>query len=147
MPFPIRVFAELDCLLSLAKASADLDEPRCRPTIVDSEQAFLDFQQLRHPAMCLRSDFISNDVQLGGKVPRQALLTGPSEPKACRGMHRPSLSISALQIRRVNPPCVGAYRSDMSGKYLLICLAVFRMTAVAVIMAQLGAMVPAASAT
>src|SRR6478735_8847547 len=76
--FP-SVLAELDCLLSLAKASADLDEPKCRPTIVESEQSFIDFKDLRHPAMCLRSDFISNDVQLGGAVPRQALLTGPSK--------------------------------------------------------------------
>lgn len=28
--------------------------------------------------MCLRSDFISNDVQLGGDRPRQVLLTGPN---------------------------------------------------------------------
>ncbi len=76
------VLAELDCLLSLAKASADLDEPKCRPTIVESEQSFVDFKDLRHPAMCLRSDFISNNVQLGGVVPRQALLTGPSEFEA-----------------------------------------------------------------
>lgn len=72
------IFAELDCLLSLAKASADLDEPRCRPGLIESAEAFIDFRDLRHPALCLRSDFISNDVQLGRDVPRQTLLTGPS---------------------------------------------------------------------
>jgi DNA mismatch repair protein MSH6 len=72
------IFAEMDCLLSLAKASADLDEPRCRPELVESDEAFIDFRDLRHPALCLRSDFISNDVQLGLNVPRQTLLTGPS---------------------------------------------------------------------
>ncbi|KAJ9117461.1 hypothetical protein QFC22_004311 [Naganishia vaughanmartiniae] len=103
----VRIFAELDCLLSLAKASADLDEPRCRPELVESEEAFIDFRDLRHPALCLRSDFISNDVQLGRDVPRQTLLTGP----------------------------------NTAGKSTLC-----RMTSVAVIMAQLGALVPASEA-
>jgi DNA mismatch repair protein MSH6 len=79
-----RVIAELDCLLSLAKASSDLDEPKCRPEFVNASQAFIDFQDLRHPSMCLRSDFIANDVQLGGgdkdgePLPRTILLTGPN---------------------------------------------------------------------
>jgi DNA mismatch repair protein MSH6 len=46
---------------------------------VESDEAFIDFKDLRHPALCLRSDFISNDVQLGNAVPRQTLLTGPSK--------------------------------------------------------------------
>lgn len=102
-----RIFAELDCLLSLAKASADLDEPRCRPEFVEADEAFIDFKELRHPSMCLRSDFISNDVQLGNGVPRQTLFTGP----------------------------------NTAGKSTLC-----RMTAVGVIMAQLGCYVPASSA-
>lgn len=57
--------------------------------------------------MCLRSDFISNDVQLGDGLPRQTLLTGP----------------------------------NTAGKSTLC-----RMTAVGVIMAQLGCYVPASSA-
>ena len=73
-----RVVAELDCLVSLAKASADLDQPKCRPDFVQTEQAFVDFKDLRHPSMCLRSDFISNDVQLGGTQARMVLLTGPN---------------------------------------------------------------------
>jgi DNA mismatch repair protein MSH6 len=74
----IRVIAELDCLVSLAKASAGLDSPKCRPTFVDTKEAFVDFTELRHPSMCLRSSFIANDVQLGGDSPRQVLLTGPN---------------------------------------------------------------------
>jgi ATPase subunit of ABC transporter with duplicated ATPase domains len=79
-----RVVAELDCLVSLSKASAMMDEPKCRPTFVDSESAFIDFTELRHPSMSLRTDnFIPNDVRLGGDdggraVPRQVLLTGPN---------------------------------------------------------------------
>lgn len=99
--------AELDCLMSLAKASADLDEPKCRPEFVEADQAFVDFEQLRHPSMCLRADFIANDVQLGGVQPRTILLTGP----------------------------------NMAGKSTLL-----RMSALGVIMAQLGCYVPASKA-
>lgn len=74
----VRIVAELDCLVSLAKASHDMDEPKCRPEFVESEQAFVDFGDLRHPSMCLQRDFIANDVQLGGDVARTTLLTGPN---------------------------------------------------------------------
>ncbi|KAK4686504.1 DNA mismatch repair protein MSH6, partial [Tremellales sp. Uapishka_1] len=103
----IKVIAEIDCLVSLAKASADLEEPKCRPEFIESSQAFVDFEELRHPSMCLRSDFIANDVQLGGEQPRTVLLTGP----------------------------------NMAGKSTLL-----RMTAAAVILAQMGCYVPAARA-
>ncbi|KAI0764567.1 DNA mismatch repair protein Msh6 [Trametes elegans] len=76
----IRVLAELDCLFSLAKASSALGEPACRPELVEGDEAFIDFEELRHPALCasgsLRGDFIPNDVRLGGEVGRIALLTG-----------------------------------------------------------------------
>ncbi|KAF8483462.1 DNA mismatch repair protein Msh6 [Russula ochroleuca] len=76
----IRVMAELDCLFSLAKSSNGLGEPACRPQLVEGDVAWVDFEELRHPAMALRTknDFIPNDVKLGGKVGRIALLTGPN---------------------------------------------------------------------
>ncbi|KAI0266519.1 muts domain V-domain-containing protein [Gloeopeniophorella convolvens] len=76
----IRVMAELDCLFSLAKSSNALGEPACRPQFVEGDAAWVDFEELRHPAMAVRtkSDFIPNDVKLGGKVGRIALLTGPN---------------------------------------------------------------------
>ena len=78
----IRVLSELDCLFSLAKASTALGEPSCRPEFVEGDSAWVDFEQLRHPAMCvsasLKGDFIPNDVRLGGEVGRIALLTGPN---------------------------------------------------------------------
>ncbi|KAI5122644.1 hypothetical protein M0805_008727 [Coniferiporia weirii] len=74
----IRTLAELDCLFSLAKSSAAIGEPACRPEFVE-EGACLDFEELRHPALCLKSEsFIPNDVKLGGNVARVALLTGPN---------------------------------------------------------------------
>lgn len=73
----IRVLAELDCLFSLAKASSALGEPACRPEFVEGDEAFVDFEDLRHPALVsLKGDFIPNDVRLGGDVGRIALLTG-----------------------------------------------------------------------
>ena len=74
----IRVLAELDCLFSLAKSSIALGEPSCRPELVDGDAAFVDFEELRHPALSVvgNGEFIPNDVKLGGDVGRIALLTG-----------------------------------------------------------------------
>jgi DNA mismatch repair protein MSH6 len=78
----IRILAELDCLFSLYKSSVALGEPSCRPEFVDGDAAFIDFEELRHPALTvssgLKGDFIPNDVKLGGEVGRMILLTGPN---------------------------------------------------------------------
>ena len=80
----VRAIAELDCLFSLAKSSSAIGEPACRPEFVDpggENGAFLDFEELRHPALCLNADsFIPNDVKLGGTVGKVALLTGEFDP-------------------------------------------------------------------
>lgn len=73
----VKIVSQLDCLISLAKASASLGEPSCRPEFVDNERSVLEFEELRHP--CLLSsveDFIPNNVQLGGEQPNINLLTG-----------------------------------------------------------------------
>lgn len=79
----IRVFAELDCLFSLAKSSTVIGSPSCRPEFVDEEQstAFIEFEELRHPILCLNANlgnFIANDVKLGGETGKVVLLTGPN---------------------------------------------------------------------
>jgi len=76
----IRVMAELDCLFSLVKSSKAFGEPACRPQLVEGDMAWVEFEELRHPAMALRtkSDFIPNDVKLGETVGRISLLTGPN---------------------------------------------------------------------
>ncbi|KAH8113753.1 DNA mismatch repair protein Msh6 [Phellopilus nigrolimitatus] len=73
----VRTVAELDCLLSLAKSSSAIGEPACRPEFMDEgEGASLEFEELRHPALDLKSDnFIPNDIKLGDGVGRVALLT------------------------------------------------------------------------
>lgn len=68
--------SQLDCLFSLSKASAAIGEPLCRPEFVESDEAFVDFTALRHPALCLRDDFIPNDVKMGKSAQGIMLLTG-----------------------------------------------------------------------
>lgn len=73
----VRVISQLDCLISLAKASSSLGQPSCRPVFVDDERSVLEFEELRHP--CLLSsveDFIPNDIQIGGSRANIDLLTG-----------------------------------------------------------------------
>ncbi|KZO95305.1 DNA mismatch repair protein Msh6 [Calocera viscosa TUFC12733] len=74
----VRVVAELDCLFSLTKSSQAIGEPSCRPQLVESDDAFVDFQELRHPAFLSDRPFIPNDVQLGGNREKIMLLTGPN---------------------------------------------------------------------
>ncbi|KAF8652371.1 hypothetical protein AX16_004399 [Volvariella volvacea WC 439] len=77
----VRVLAELDCLISLARSSVAIGEPSCRPTFVDGDKGFIDFEELRHPTLCLSTNlktFIPNDIKLGGDVGNIALLTGPN---------------------------------------------------------------------
>ncbi|KAI7971450.1 hypothetical protein EIK77_003506 [Talaromyces pinophilus] len=71
-----RIVAQLDCLISLAKASSSLGQPSCRPEFVDSDRSVLEFEELRHPCMLNVADFIPNDVQLGGDRASINLLTG-----------------------------------------------------------------------
>ncbi|ROT36318.1 DNA mismatch repair protein msh6 [Sodiomyces alkalinus F11] len=73
----IRIISQLDCLVGLAKASSSLGEPSCRPQFVDQERSVVEFSELRHPCMLNTvTDFIPNDIQLGGDSARINLLTG-----------------------------------------------------------------------
>lgn len=47
----VKVVAELDCLMSLSKSSQALGEPAVRPDIVESDQAIIEFEELRHPCV------------------------------------------------------------------------------------------------
>ncbi|KAI0204366.1 DNA mismatch repair protein msh6 [Astrocystis sublimbata] len=73
----IRIVSQLDCLVSLAKASSSLGEPSCRPEFVDEERSVVEFTELRHPCMLNTvDDFIPNDIVLGGDSAKIDLLTG-----------------------------------------------------------------------
>lgn len=72
----VQIIAQLDCLISLAKASSALGEPSCRPEFVDG-RTVVEFEELRHPCMLPNvTDFIPNDVKLGGDTAKINLLTG-----------------------------------------------------------------------
>lgn len=73
----VKIVAQLDCLISLAKASASLGEPACRPQFVDNERSVLELEDLRHPCMLPNvTDFIPNNIRLGGQEANLTLLTG-----------------------------------------------------------------------
>ena len=73
----VKIIANLDCLMSLAKASSSLGQPACRPTFVDQERSVLEFEELRHPCMLSNTmDFIPNDIRLGEETANINVLTG-----------------------------------------------------------------------
>ncbi|KAH6847418.1 muts domain V-domain-containing protein [Chaetomium sp. MPI-CAGE-AT-0009] len=73
----IRIIAQLDCLISLAKTSSALGAPSCRPVFIDEERSVVEFKELRHPCMTNSvADFIPNDIKLGGDEAKINLLTG-----------------------------------------------------------------------
>ncbi|ODV91803.1 hypothetical protein CANCADRAFT_75812 [Tortispora caseinolytica NRRL Y-17796] len=72
----VNVVAKIDCLLSISKASSGLGVPSCRPEFVDEERSVLEFNELRHPCICSNTEFIPNDIALGGSNAKLNLLTG-----------------------------------------------------------------------
>lgn len=74
----VRIVAQLDCLISLAKASNALGSPSCRPEFIEDDNArsVLEFKTLRHPCIETTTNFIPNDIALGGFDPSVTLLTG-----------------------------------------------------------------------
>ncbi|KAH6917837.1 DNA mismatch repair protein msh6 [Coprinopsis sp. MPI-PUGE-AT-0042] len=77
----VRVVAELDCLFSLAKSSAAIGSPSCRPEFVDGDSAAVEFEEMRHPTISLSRNvdsFVDNNVKMGGNSAKVVLLTGPN---------------------------------------------------------------------
>ena len=73
----VKIIAQLDCLISLAKASASLGEPSCRPVFEEGNRTVVELEELRHPCMLNTvDDFIPNDIRLGGDSANISLLTG-----------------------------------------------------------------------
>ncbi|KAF2721828.1 DNA mismatch repair protein Msh6 [Polychaeton citri CBS 116435] len=74
----VKIVAQLDCLISLAKASSGLGSPACRPEFVNGDDApsVLEFETLRHPCLETTTNFIPNDIALGGDDANITLLTG-----------------------------------------------------------------------
>lgn len=123
----IRVMSQLDCLLSLAKASSSLGEPSCRPVFVDEERSVVEFEELRHPCMLNTvDDFIPNGIVLGGDSAKINLLTGANAAGKSTILRMVSLPFRRLIIELP------------ANTHVQSCIAV--------IMAQIGCYVPATSA-
>ncbi|KAI8389422.1 muts domain V-domain-containing protein [Blakeslea trispora] len=76
----VQTIAHLDALMGLAKGSIQMGEPACRPVFVEQEKSLIEFKDLRHPCVVpgVATDFIPNDVGLGGSDPSVVVLTGPN---------------------------------------------------------------------
>ncbi|KAL7314276.1 DNA mismatch repair protein msh6 [Mucor circinelloides] len=76
----VQSIAELDALMGLAKGSMNMGEPACRPVLLDQEKSVVEFEELRHPCVVpgVATDFIPNDVGLGGNEASVIVLTGPN---------------------------------------------------------------------
>ncbi|KAH6720735.1 muts domain V-domain-containing protein [Leptodontidium sp. 2 PMI_412] len=104
----VKVVSQLDCLISLAAASAALGEPSCRPTFIDSERSVIEFEELRHPCMLPNvTDFIPNDVKLGGDAANINLLTGANAAGKSTMLRMTCVAVIMAQIG-CYVPCVSA---------------------------------------
>ncbi|KAJ7445807.1 muts domain V-domain-containing protein [Mycena galericulata] len=103
----VRIFAELDCLFCLAKASVAIGEPSCRPIFEEGSAAWVDFKELRHPTLCLNANlksFIPNDIKLGGgEVGNIALLTGPNMAGKSTVMRMTATGVIMAQLGMLVP--------------------------------------------
>lgn len=119
----IKIVAQLDCLISLAKASTALGVPSCRPEFIEDENArsVLEFAELRHPCIETTTTFIPNDIALGGESPSMDLLTGANAAGKSTVLRMTCVAVILAQIG-CYVPCEAA-----------------RMTPVDRIMSRLGA--------
>ncbi|EEB07647.1 MutS protein [Schizosaccharomyces japonicus yFS275] len=96
----IKAVASMDCLYSLALASAALGEPCCRPEILDQEQSEVTFEELRHPCVSTLTagTFVPNDVQLGGMSANMIVLTGPNMAGKSTLLRQTCLAVIMAQL-------------------------------------------------
>ncbi|QDS68554.1 hypothetical protein FKW77_000039 [Venturia effusa] len=104
----VKIIAQLDCLIALAKASSSLGSPSCRPTFVDDERTVIEFEELRHPCMLSTvDDFIPNDIKLGGTKPNIDLLTGANAAGKSTILRMTCIAVIMAQVG-CYLPCVSA---------------------------------------
>ncbi|KAF2148704.1 DNA mismatch repair protein Msh6 [Myriangium duriaei CBS 260.36] len=95
----VKIIAHLDCLISLAKASSAMGHPSCRPTFVHSDRSQISFTDLRHPTMLTTvTDFIPNDITLGGSSPNIDLLTGANAAGKSTVLRMTCIAVILAQI-------------------------------------------------
>lgn len=100
----VECVGKLDCLISLVRSSESLGSPLCRPEFVESNTAFLDFKELRHPCFIPGGasgthDFIPNDVSLGMQGKGQiGLLTGANAAGKSTLLRMTGIAVIMAQI-------------------------------------------------
>lgn len=70
----VHAAAQIDCLLALALTSTAL-YPAARPNFLQDTRKVIELSEVRHPC-AERTEFIENDVRLGGQDANLTLLTG-----------------------------------------------------------------------
>lgn len=94
----IKTVGNIDCLVALTKTSETIGFPSCRPTFEQSDGGFLKFKQLRHPCFVGTSEFIPNDVTLGGDLANFGLLTGANAAGKSTLMRTTALAVILSQV-------------------------------------------------
>ncbi|KAJ9652495.1 DNA mismatch repair protein msh6 [Neophaeococcomyces mojaviensis] len=95
----VKIIAQLDCLISLAKASTSLGQPACRPQFVHEERSVLELKDLRHPCLLDKvDDFIPNDIELGGDIANITLLTGANAAGKSTVLRMTCIAVIMAQI-------------------------------------------------
>ncbi|PSN60696.1 DNA mismatch repair protein Msh6 [Corynespora cassiicola Philippines] len=109
----VKIIAQLDCLISLAKASASLGEPSCRPEFVEDKRTIIEFEELRHPCMLNTvDDFIPNDIKLGGESANIDLLTGANAAGKSTILRMTCIAVILAQVG-CHLPCTSARLSPV----------------------------------
>ncbi|KAF2264382.1 DNA mismatch repair protein Msh6 [Lojkania enalia] len=104
----VKIVAQLDCLISLAKASASLGTPSCRPVFSEAKRTVIEFRELRHPCMLNAvDDFIPNDIKLGGDSANIDLLTGANAAGKSTILRMTCIAVILAQIG-CHLPCTSA---------------------------------------
>lgn len=94
----IKAVSSIDCLIALTKTSESIGYPSCRPTFRTSGEGFISFKELRHPCFVGSSDFIPNDINLGGVHANFGLLTGANAAGKSTLMRTTALATMLAQI-------------------------------------------------
>ena len=97
----VRIVAQLDCLISLAKASSSIGKPACRPIFLNPDsdrRSIVDFIDLRHPCFPDIDSFVPNDIALGGSQPNISLLTGANAAGKSTILRQTCIAVIMAQI-------------------------------------------------
>lgn len=94
----LKGVSNIDCLIAITKTSETIGFPSCRPTFEESPSGKLLFSELRHPCFVGATEFIPNDINLGGDHANFGLLTGANAAGKSTLMRTTALAVILSQI-------------------------------------------------